>query len=153
MKGKALLIGNSDGIGLATTTELLKQEWKVVGISKSVSPIENPSYEHIVAKVQDEEYLAVLKSVLEKSEPFDLCVFCAGIGEMLNLSNMEGEAEIFNVNLLGMVKTASCVIPLMVNRGKGHFIGLSSLADELLSPEAPSYHASNANNHIFFRQS
>jgi short-subunit dehydrogenase len=144
MKGKALLIGNSDGIGLATTRELLKREWKVVGISRSVSPIENPSYEHIVVKVQDDEYLAVLKSVLEKSEPFDLCVFCAGIGEMLNLSNMEGEAEIFNVNLLGMVKTASCVIPLMVNRGKGHFIGLSSLADELLSPEAPSYHASKA---------
>ncbi|UCE51138.1 MAG: SDR family NAD(P)-dependent oxidoreductase [Desulfobacterales bacterium] len=144
MKGKALLIGNSDGIGLATTTELLKQEWKVVGISKSVSPIENPSYEHIVAKVQDEEYLAVLKSVLEKSEPFDLCVFCAGIGEMLDLSNMEGEAQIFNVNLLGMVKTASCVIPLMVKRGKGHFVGLSSVADELLSPEAPSYHASKA---------
>ena len=144
MKDKALLIGNSDGIGLATTTELLKREWKVVGISKSGSLIENPSYEHIVAKVQDDEYLTVLKSVLEKSEPFDLCVFCAGIGEMLDLSNMEGEAEIFNVNLLGMVKTASFVIPLMVKRGKGHFIGLSSVADELLSPEAPSYHASKA---------
>ena len=32
----------------------------------------------------------------------------------------------------------------MVERGEGHFIGLSSLADELLSPEAPSYHASKA---------
>ena len=32
----------------------------------------------------------------------------------------------------------------MVERGKGHFIGLSSLGDELLSPEAPSYHASKA---------
>jgi short-subunit dehydrogenase len=36
------------------------------------------------------------------------------------------------------------VIPWMVKRGKGHFIGLSSVADELLSPEAPSYHASKA---------
>jgi short-subunit dehydrogenase len=57
---------------------------------------------------------------------------------------MEGEAEIFNVNLMGMVKTASCVIPLMVKRGRGHFIGLSSVADEMLSAEAPSYHASKA---------
>ena len=144
MKGKALLIGNSDGIGLATTKELLKGEWKVVGISRSESPIEDPSYEHIVAEVQDDEYSVILKSVLEKGEPVDLCVFCAGIGEMLDLTNMEGEAEIFNVNLLGMVKAASCVIPLMVKRGKGHFIGLSSVADELLSPEAPSYHASKA---------
>ena len=144
MKGKALLIGNSDGIGLATTKELLKREWKVVGISRSESPIEDPSYEHIVAEVQDDEYSVILKSVLEKGEPVDLCVFCAGIGEMLDLTNMEGEAEIFNVNLLGMVKAASCVIPLMVKRGKGHFIGLSSVADELLSREAPSYHASKA---------
>ncbi len=29
MTGKALLIGNSDGIGLATTKFLLKQGWKV----------------------------------------------------------------------------------------------------------------------------
>ena len=144
MKGKALLIGNSNGIGLATTKELLKREWKVVGISRSESPIEDPSYEHIVAEVQDDEYSVILESVLEKGEPVDLCVFCAGIGEMLDLTNMEGEAEIFNVNLLGMVKAAPCVIPLMVKRGKGHFIGLSSVADELLSREAPSYHASKA---------
>ena len=32
----------------------------------------------------------------------------------------------------------------MVKRGRGHFIGVSSMADELLSVEAPSYHASKA---------
>ncbi len=32
----------------------------------------------------------------------------------------------------------------MVDRGKGHFIGISSVADDLLSAEAPSYHASKA---------
>ncbi|MFC1863828.1 SDR family NAD(P)-dependent oxidoreductase [Thermodesulfobacteriota bacterium] len=141
---KALLIGNSDGIGLATTKELLKLGWKITGISRSKSPLEEPSYEHIVAEVQSDEYMVKLKSALGKGESTDLCIFCAGIGEMLNLSNMEGETEILNVNLLGMVKTASCVIPLMVKKGKGHFIGLSSVADEMLSSEAPSYHASKA---------
>ena len=144
MRGKALLIGNSDGIGLATTKELLKRGWKVVGISRSESPIQDPCYEHIVAEVQDAGYSSKLRSVLEKHEPVDLCIFCAGIGEMLDLSRMEGEVKILEVNLLGMVKTASCVIPLMVKRGKGHFIGISSVADELLSAEAPSYHASKA---------
>jgi short-subunit dehydrogenase len=144
MTGKALLIGNSDGIGLNTTRELLKRGWKVVGISRSQSPLEDSSYEHIVAEVQDSQYMVKLKSVLEKDEPVDLCIYCAGIGELLGFSNMENEAKIFEVNLLGMIKTVSYVIPLMVKRGKGHFIGLSSLADELLSPEAPSYHASKA---------
>ena len=144
MKGKALVIGNSDGIGLATTRELLKQGWKVVGISRSESPIQDPLYAHIVAQVQEAEYSGKLKSVLEKHEPVDLCIFCAGIGEMLDPSTMEDEVKILEVNLVGMVKTASCVIPLMVKRGKGHFIGISSVADELLSAEAPSYHASKA---------
>jgi short-subunit dehydrogenase len=43
-----------------------------------------------------------------------------------------------------MVKAASWVIPSMVESGKGHIIGLSSVADEMLSPDAPSYHASKA---------
>ena len=144
MKGKALIIGNSDGIGLATTKELLKRGWKVVGISRSESPIKDPAYEHFVAEVQDDQYPVIVKSALAKGGPLDLCVYCAGIGEMLDPSDMGGEAEIFTVNLLGMVKTVSLVIPWMVKRGKGHFIGLSSVADEMLSPEAPSYHASKA---------
>jgi short-subunit dehydrogenase len=143
VSGKALIIGNSDGIGLAATIELRKRGWTVVGVSRSASEIKDSTYEHIVAEVQGEEFVSRLKSILEKG-PIDLCLFCAGIGELLDISNMEPEAGIIDVNLTGMVKTASCVIPTMVKNGKGHFIGLSSVADEMLSPEAPSYHASKA---------
>jgi short-subunit dehydrogenase len=144
MSGTALLVGNSDGIGLATTKKLLTLGWDIVGISKSASPIEDPSYEHIVADVKGEEYLAALSSLRTKRPPFDLCLFCVGTGELLDLDHMEDEAEIFDVNLMGMVKTVSCIVPSMVERGEGHFIGLSSVADEMLSAEAPSYHASKA---------
>ncbi|MFO7651259.1 MAG: TonB-dependent receptor, partial [bacterium] len=64
--------------------------------------------------------------------------------EELDLERMEPEVEVFDVNLLGMVKTVAAVVPLMVRRGSGHFIGLSSIADGVLSPEAPSYYASKA---------
>jgi len=144
MSGKALLIGNTDGIGLALTRKLLENGWSVAGISRSGSPVEDSAYSHMVADVQDAGYPDRLKAVLEEWGPFDLCVYLAGIGEMLDVTCMEGEEEIFGVNLLGMVKTASCVIPMMVERGQGHLIGISSLADEMLSPEAPSYSASKA---------
>jgi short-subunit dehydrogenase len=97
-----------------------------------------------VADVQDGEYLVKLKSVLRRFQPVDVCIYCAAIGERLDVSDMEAEAKIVDVNMLGMVRTVSQVLPPMVKRGRGHFIGLSSLADELLSPEAPSYHASKA---------
>ncbi|MBN2413537.1 SDR family NAD(P)-dependent oxidoreductase [candidate division KSB1 bacterium] len=144
MNSKAVLIGNSDGIGLAVTKELLKTGWTVIGLSRSPSPVNHPSYEHIVADVREDAYGTRLKSILENSESIDVCVYCAGIGELLDPTDMAKEVDIFNVNLIGMVKTASLFLPMALRYGKGHLIGLSSVADELLSPEAPSYHASKA---------
>jgi short-subunit dehydrogenase len=144
MKSKALVIGNSDGIGLSLTRELLKKDWDIIGISRSESPIKHPSYIHFMVEVQNKEYPLKLKSILDKEKPIDLCVYCVGVGELLDFSHMGIETKIFEVNLLGLIKTLSYVIPTMVERGKGHFIGLSSIADELLSLEAPSYHASKA---------
>lgn len=141
---KALLIGNSDGIGLNTTKELLKMGWEIIGISRSESPIKNISYKHNVISVTDKDYVSNLKLILDKEEFFDLCIYCVGIGELLKLTDMDKEVEIVNVNLLGMIKTVSCLIPEMVKKGKGHFIGLSSLADILPSKQAPAYHASKA---------
>jgi len=140
---KAILIGNSDGIGLATTKRLLDAGWDIIGISRSQSSISSSTYSHKIADVSDDNYLELLDEIIPK-DAFDLCIYFVGIGELLDPLNMENEPKIFDVNLTAMVRTASRVIPQMVNRGEGHFIGISSLADELLSAEAPSYHASKA---------
>ena len=140
---RALMVGNSDGIGLAATRRLLTDGWNVIGISRSESPIRNPQYQHRVADVGRRQFPEVLDEfVLEYS--FDLCIYFVGIGELLDLKNMKDEPRIIDVNLTGMVRTAAAVIPKMVERGEGHFIGISSLADDLISAEAPSYHASKA---------
>jgi NAD(P)-dependent dehydrogenase (short-subunit alcohol dehydrogenase family) len=140
---KALLVGNSDGIGLATTKRLIAAGWDVVGVSRSASPIADKNYRHRVADVGDDKYPDVLAELLRES-PLDLCFYFAGIGEPLDPLDMSAEAKVIDVNLTGMVRTAAAVIPLMVKRGQGHFIGISSMADELLSAEAPSYNASKA---------
>lgn len=143
MPYKGLIIGNSDGIGLATTKRLLASNWDIIGISKSESPITNKAYHHRVADVSHSNYPVFLKELLSEG-PFDLCMYFAGIGNFLNPLDMDHEPEVIDVNLTGMVITASKVIPEMVKKGRGHFIGVSSLADELISAEAPSYHASKA---------
>lgn len=140
----ALLIGNSDGIGLGTTRKLLEQGWRVMGISRSESPLGEEGYEHVVADVGENGYTETLRSVLRAVDPIDLCVYFVGVGELLDPGRMEKEVDIFNANLMGLIKTVSEVIPMMYERGAGHFIGLSSVADEMLSAEAPSYHASKA---------
>jgi short-subunit dehydrogenase len=139
----AMLVGNSDGIGLSTTRRLLAAGWDIIGVSRSESPITSTTYHHRVADVSDNKYSELIDELVLKGS-LDLCIYFVGIGELIDPLNMSGEARIIDVNLTGMVKTAAAVIPRMVKRGQGHFIGISSLADELLSAEAPSYHASKA---------
>jgi short-subunit dehydrogenase len=140
---RAILVGNSDGIGLATTKRLLAAGWNIVGISRSKSPITDTHYNHRVMDVSDIRYSDQMADIV-MTGPVDLCIYFAGIGELLDPFDMSNEPRVFDVNLTGMVRTAAAVVPSMVARGRGHFIGISSFADELLSSEAPSYHASKA---------
>ena len=140
---KAILVGNSDGIGLAATRRLLAAGWDIIGVSKNASPVTSTTYYHRVADVSDIKYSDVMAELVLRG-PLDLCIYFAGIGEPLDPLDMSREARIIDVNLTGMVRTAAAVIPSMVRRGQGHFMGVSSMADELLSAEAPSYHASKA---------
>jgi short-subunit dehydrogenase len=93
--------------------------------------------------VTSPECAELFRELADKA-PIDLCVYFAGVGELLDPVDMFAEPWIIDGNLMGMVRAAARVIPAMVRRGQGHFIGISSLADELLSAEAPSYHASKA---------
>ena len=144
MKRKAIIIGNSDGIGLAASKTLLNQEWRVSGISRSPSPIDHPGYSHRVSDLAEKGYSEMLESLVQSEAPLDVCLFCAGIGELLEIDEMHNEVEIVTVNLLGMIETAAIVIPAMVEEGRGHFLGISSVADDMISAEAPAYHASKA---------
>lgn len=143
MHRKALLVGNSDGIGLASTRRLLSRGWEITGISRSESPISDKNYHHYAADVCESKYSDLLDELLLKS-PYDLCIYFVGIGELLDPLTMNDEVKIFDVNLTGMIRTAAKVIPHMAGRKQGHFIGISSFADELYSAEAPSYSASKA---------
>ena len=43
---RALIVGTSDGIGLAFTELLLREGWTVAGVSRSASRLEAPAYRH-----------------------------------------------------------------------------------------------------------
>lgn len=141
---QALVIGNSDGIGLALTRALLADGWDVTGLSRSSSAVDAQGYLHNVANVCDPQYPTRLLEVISRLPGLDVCVYCAGIGEFLDLDTLAAERRVFETNLVGAVATAQVVIPAMARAGRGHFLGLSSQADALLDPRAPSYSASKA---------
>src|SRR5579884_4268933 len=144
MTNQALVIGNSDGIGLALTRRLLALSYQVTGISRRMALIEHPAYRHFVRDVTDPEYRAVLKAILAEQHQLSLCVYCAGIGGHVDFANLAFETHVFEVNLMAAVVTTELVLDHMIGRGSGHFIGLSSIADRLTSATVPSYTASKA---------
>ena len=150
----ALLIGNSDGIGLAVTERLLTRGWTVTGISRSQSPLTDSNngdsadqYRHHVADVRSPDYAETVSEAMARAGSLDACIYCAGVGESLDLddpASLAGDVAIFETNLIGLVRTVGVVVPAMLRSGRGHFIGLSSQGDRFINPDAPSYSASKA---------
>ena len=144
MSKKYLLIGNSDGIGAAVTRALLARGDQVAGISRSPSPLGSKSPRHVVQDIASPEYPQVLQNLLASEGPFDACIFFAAIGSKLTLSDLSQEARVVEVNFTAMVRTLAALVPGWMEAKQGHFIGLSSLADDFYNSDSPSYTASKA---------
>jgi short-subunit dehydrogenase len=102
------------------------------------------NYSHIICDVSSAEYRTQLLSALGRVSKVDLCIYFAGIGDHFDWKNLEFETKVFEVNLMGAVVTTEVVLNKMLKQNSGHFIGLSSLADMIISPESPSYSASKS---------
>jgi NAD(P)-dependent dehydrogenase (short-subunit alcohol dehydrogenase family) len=137
---RALIVGNSDGIGLALTRRLLTEGWQVTGLSRSPAPAAAAlRAEHHVVDVTSPDFPAILAGV----DRVDLCVYAAGIGDVLT-DDLGAQTRAIEVNLLGAARAIEAVVPPMLAAGRGHVIGLSSMADALISGDAPGYAASKA---------
>ncbi|WP_431915986.1 SDR family NAD(P)-dependent oxidoreductase [Micromonospora wenchangensis] len=141
---RAIVVGNSDGVGLALTRQLVADGWTVAGVSRSGSDLTAPGYTHHVADVTGDAYRTVLAGALDRLGGVDVCVYAAGVGEFFDLGDLAAQTRALEVNLIGAARTVEVVVPAMVAGGGGHLVGLSSLADAAPSPQAPGYAAAKA---------
>lgn len=131
-----MVVGNSDGIGLALSHRLVEDGWSVTGLSRRAAPVGD----HRVVDVTSPEFPAVLAAVGD----VDLCVYAAGVGELVSGDDLGDQTRAIEVNLVGAARTCEVVLPRMLAAGRGHVIGISSLADNVISAQAPGYAASKA---------
>ncbi len=143
MSDVAVLIGNSDGIGLAMTRRLLERGFAVTGVSKSPSVISHNAYRHVVLNVSSADYGARLDAALPSGR-IRLCVYCAGIGDHFSMDALPQDVATLDVNLMGLARTVERILPRMAADGHAVLAGLSSLADIVPSRIAPAYAASKA---------
>jgi NAD(P)-dependent dehydrogenase (short-subunit alcohol dehydrogenase family) len=140
----AIIVGNSDGIGLALTELLLGEGWQVSGVSRSAARVTHRTYQHHILDVCHADYAQRLGQIVAAEGALDALVYSVGIGEFLDGETLATERQVFEANLIGAVATAQVILPHFSRAGRGHFIGLSSQGDGLVDPRAPSYAASKA---------
>lgn len=136
----AVVVGASVGIGAAIVRRLVADGWTVVGLARRPASFSHDRYRHVIADVRT----PALREALGAIDPIDVCIYAAGIGELLAWDDFTHEADVFTTNLVGVASTAEVVLPRMIAAKQGHFIGLSSQADRWIDDSSPSYAASKA---------
>ena len=78
--------------------------------------------------------------------PIDVLVACAGIGSLTLVPQLETMTlgQTLDVNLVGVAQSIEAVLPGMIARGRGHIVGVASVAGYRGFPWMISYSASKA---------
>jgi short-subunit dehydrogenase len=158
----AVITGASSGIGWALSKALAAEGCKVGLIARRREQLAALAAEiqqaggsaaFAPADVADrQQTLASIHDVAAQLGPVDLLVANAGVGAptLLEPFNVHDVEKMFRVNVLGVVYAIEAVLPVMLQRGRGHLAAVSSLAAYKGLPGESGYSSSKAavNNYM-----
>lgn len=140
--GVALVTGASTGIGHATATALQNAGFRVFGTSRRVADERSDGVTMLSCDVTDDASVAKLvDEVLAKAGRIDLLVNNAGIGLLggAEESSIAQAQALFDVNVFGVLRVTSAVLPAMRRQGKGRIVNLSSVLGLIPAPYSALY--------------
>ena len=152
----ALITGTGSGIGRALAHQLAREGYAIAALDLRDEGLRSLADEFqakgqkmawTLADVTDPKKLMDAVRELEAQlGPTDLLVANAGIGLETSGLNYDIEAMnlVLNVNLLGVSNSIGAVLPGMVERRRGHIVGISSIASYRGLPRMLAYCASKA---------
>jgi short-subunit dehydrogenase len=97
----------------------------------------------VLVDVTDAETMAQAVTLVDDAHSLDLVIANAGIAGTM-LRGDDGTAQLFAVNVMGVVHTVEPLLPRLVERGHGQVAFMSSLASFVARPGAAAYCASKA---------
>jgi NAD(P)-dependent dehydrogenase (short-subunit alcohol dehydrogenase family) len=157
----ALVTGASSGIGRALALELAAHGVEVVACARR-----HPALDELVATITARggkaraqvldvadtvATVALLRRLDEELGGLDLIVANAGVGLVEGPPSLSWEAlgPACHTNFTGAVATLTAVLPRMIERGRGHLVGISSLASFGALKDAAAYCAPKAGLSMF----
>ncbi|MCK5687996.1 SDR family NAD(P)-dependent oxidoreductase [Myxococcota bacterium] len=153
-KKVALLTGASSGIGEVLALRLAAADYHVILAARSLDKLRQVeakisaaggSAEVLELDVSDFDITARKIVKLDKrSGGVDLVIANAGMGMTHGAKKMiwEEERATLVTNVLGASATILPLVPLMIERRRGHIVAISSIAGEIPLPWVASYSAS-----------
>jgi short-subunit dehydrogenase len=140
----ALVTGASSGIGAALSKQLAREGVEVVLAARRVEKLDALVREITQAGgraralaldvSKPEETASAIRQIDAEIGGLDLVVANAGLGHPQSAKGLTWEkaAPVVATNLVGAIATLTAVLPQMLARGRGHLVGVSSVA--VLSP-------------------
>jgi short-subunit dehydrogenase len=142
--GVALVTGASTGIGKATAQFLAKAGYQVFGTSRRIVADPAPGVTMLVCDVtRDESVRQTVKEVVARAGRIDVLVNNAGqslIGAAEESSINQAQA-LFEVNVFGVIRFTTEVLPVMRKQRVGRIINVSSVAGFLPGAYTALYNA------------
>jgi short-subunit dehydrogenase len=153
--GTAVIIGASSGIGAALARELHREGWRLGLLARRVGALEELAREFgsqtVVRRldVTEPDAAAVLDQFLDDLGGADLVIVSSGAGHLNPDLTPELDLETIRVNVLGFMTTAQTAMRHFLKRGRGHLVGITSVAALRGNGGAAAYSASKAFQSIY----
>lgn len=148
---KTIIIGATSGIGKALAIELVKRG-ETVGLvgrrNERLKELKTELGEKAYIKAFDiaevETSMAKLNELIEEMQGMDRIVLNAGTSAISTDVSWEEEKKVIEVNIFGLTALANVSFKYFCKEGKGHIIGISSIAALRGGPMTRTYQASKA---------
>ncbi|MFC1853709.1 SDR family NAD(P)-dependent oxidoreductase [candidate division CSSED10-310 bacterium] len=152
----AIVTGASRGLGKALCIQLCQQGYDVAGLARSKQKLAEleagvsalpGQFSSVSVDVADGPAMAAaVNEVKTHYGSIDLAIANAGISEAGWAAKQSPEKihRLFQVNFMGMIHLFSPLIPEMIERKRGHLVGIVSIAGYRGMPALSAYAASKA---------
>jgi short-subunit dehydrogenase len=149
----ALITGASSGIGRGLAATYAKAGVRVFAAARRTAQLESlkaeagANIEPLTLDVSNADATEARIRALDKEcGGLDLVIANAGVGEVSNGKRIVWEpiARMLQINVLGSAATLCGALPGMVERGRGHLVGISSVSALAAPPKMGAYAGTKA---------
>jgi short-subunit dehydrogenase len=151
----AVIIGASSGIGEALAHELHGDGWRLGLLARRLDRLEALRQalapDTVVRRIDvtHEASAAILDDVFDELGGVDLIIISAGTGHNNRDLDVDLDADTVAVNVLGFMKAAHVAVRHFQKRGRGHLVGISSIAALRSNGAGAAYAASKAFQSVY----